>query len=76
MHPVGADVIVVQGRKPLGVAKVRDDNTFHVEIDDAVRGEIEVRLALINASAATANAIGDDIDVVLFYNGVNNFMAG
>ena len=40
-----------------------------------VRGEVEVRLALVDAAPATVEADGDDLEVVILYNPINNSYA-
>ncbi len=76
LHPVGAAVLVKAGRTPLGVGEIDEDNCFSIDIEPDFRGELTVHVARRDVSEATAIADGADIHVTLFYNGVNNFIAG
>ena len=74
-HPVSAHVTAIQDDVLLGDARVDEDYRFSFEIPDSVRGEVEVRLALVDAAPATVVADGGDLDVVVLYNPINNVYA-
>ncbi|MEM7092627.1 MAG: hypothetical protein AAF567_06470 [Actinomycetota bacterium] len=74
-HPVGAPVVAKQGNQPLGSTTVGEDHRFEIEIDDAVRGEIEVEVALIGAAPGIVEATGEDINATVVYNPVGKLYA-
>lgn len=75
IHAVGADVIARQGRKVLGTGVVGEDQSFSFEIDDDVRGELEITLALHNAAPSLVTTEGGDLHVTVIYSNVNNYIA-
>jgi len=75
LHSVGAGVMVKHGRKVVGTGEVTEDQTFEIEIDDDLRGELEISLALYNSAPTLADFDGTDLHVTVLYNNVNNFIA-
>lgn len=73
LHPVGANIIVTHNGQTIGHGTVTENNTFEIEIEDEVRGAVEITLGLHNAAEATALADGGDIYATLLFNGVHNY---
>ena len=74
-HPVTAAVLAVQNGSVIGEGRVDEDYRFEFDIADDIRGEIELRLAMADAAPSTVEATGDDLDVVILWNPINNAFA-
>ncbi len=75
IHAVGSVVVIRHNRKTIATAEVAENNEFSAEIDDDIRGEVEVSLGLHSSAPSLIVADGTDFHITVFHNNSNNFLA-